>query len=122
MRDGIQVNQHRIIKKNVLPSELMMLKAGEGYINFSGFAPARFKFNTKPLPKLAEGYVENTELYELFKKECEGAEARRREIEQKLNTNLISDRSELQLDNDQKSKKVRKIYEAKEIEQQDGQW
>ena len=84
MRDGIQVNQHRIIKKNVLPSELMMLKAGEGYINFSGFAPARFKFNTKPLPKLAEGYVENTELYELFKKECEEAEARRKEIERKI--------------------------------------
>ena len=84
MRDGIQVNQHRIIKKNVLPSELMMLKAGEGYVNFSGFAPARFMFNTKPLPKLAEGYVENTELYELFKKECEEAEARRKEIERKI--------------------------------------
>lgn len=84
MRDGIQVNQHRIIKKNVLPSELTILKAGEGYISFSGFAPAKFSFKTKPIGKIAEGYVENIELYNLFKKECEEAESRRKEIERKI--------------------------------------
>lgn len=97
MRDGIQVNQHRIIKKNVLPSELMMLKAGEGYISFSGFAPAKFKFNTKPQSKLAENYVENTDLYQIFKKECEEAEVRRKEIEQKILSGDIKQKSEHQI-------------------------
>ena len=104
MRDGIQVNQHRILRKNVRPSELMMLKAGEGYISFSGFAPAKFSFKTKPIAKIAEGYVENTELYNLFKKECEEAENRRKEIETKINS-AIQEKGEIQISKNHKKQK-----------------
>ena len=62
MRDGIQVNQNRIIRKNVLPSELMMLKSGQGFINFAGFAPAKFNFSDFYFKKITDGYIENTEL------------------------------------------------------------
>lgn len=84
MRDGIQVNQQRVMRKNVLASELMMLKSGEGYVSLSGFAPARFKFPNCYFKKTSLGFEENTQLYQLFKEECEEAEQRRREIERKL--------------------------------------
>ena len=84
MRDGIQVNQNRIIRKNVLPSELMMLKSGQGFINFAGFAPAKFNFSDFYFKKITDGYIENTELYALFKKELEEGEKRRKEIEAQI--------------------------------------
>lgn len=84
MRDGIQVSRNKIIKRAVLASELMMLKAGNGYIKFAGFEPAKFKFDNCYFKKIAESYEENTELLNLFKKELEEGEIRRREIEMKL--------------------------------------
>jgi type IV conjugative transfer system coupling protein TraD len=90
MRDGIQVNRNKIIKKVVLPSELMMLKSGEGFVNFSGFEPARFRFGDSAFTSIAESYKENIELVELFKQELEEGEKRRREIELKLTNINIS--------------------------------
>ena len=71
MRDGIQVNRNKIIRPVVLPSELMTLKAGEGYISFAGFKPAKFKFADQSFPKISSPYDENLELLELFAKELE---------------------------------------------------
>ncbi len=81
MRDGIQVNRQKVIRRVVLPSELMMLKTGEGFISFAGFEPAKFKFADCSFKKIADGYLENTELLELLRKELEIGEQRRREIE-----------------------------------------
>ncbi len=87
MRDGIQVNQNKIIRPIVLSSELMMLKAGEGYINFAGFRPAKFKFSDSNFKKIAESYVENSSLLDLFKKELEIGEAHRKMVEKSLAKN-----------------------------------
>jgi len=84
MRDGIQVNRQRVMRKVVLPSEFMMLKTGEGYINFSGFKPAKFRFKDCSFKKIAPSYIENTHLLEMFRHELEIGEQRRREIEAKL--------------------------------------
>jgi hypothetical protein len=81
MRDGIQVNRNKIIRPVVLPSELMTLKAGEGYISFAGFKPAKFKFADQSFQKISSPYDENLELLELFAKELEIGEKRRKEIE-----------------------------------------
>lgn len=84
MRDGIQVNRNKVIRPVVLPSELMMLKAGEGFIQFAGFKPAKFKFNDQSFKRIAIGYLENDELLTLFINELEQAEKRRKLIEAKL--------------------------------------
>jgi hypothetical protein len=84
MRDGVQVNHNRLIKKNVLPSELMLLKSGEGFISFAGFAPAKFRFSDCYFRKIAKPYEENTDLFKLFQQEVEQGEKRRKEIEAKL--------------------------------------
>ncbi len=84
MRDGIQVNHNQKLKKIVLPSELLMLKSGEGYISFAGFAPARFKFEHQIYKKIAPSYIENLELYQKFQQESIEAENIRKEIERKL--------------------------------------
>lgn len=88
MRDGVQVNHNKIIRPIVLPSELMMLKTGEGYINFAGFKPAKFKFGSQSFKKIAESYIENTALLELFKKELELGETHRKTIEKDLAKNI----------------------------------
>ncbi len=67
MRDGIQVNRNKIIKPVVLPSELMMLKTGEGFINFAGFQPAKFKFDDCVFKKIQPGYIENAALLQIGK-------------------------------------------------------
>lgn len=84
MRDGINVNRNRTIKRLVLPSEFSMLKTGEGYIKFAGFESA--KFNTKDVyfKTIASSFEENPELYLLFRKDIEEAEKRRQEIEEEL--------------------------------------
>ena len=84
MRDGIQVNRNKVIRPVVLPSELMMLKTGEGFISFAGFKPAKFKFDDCSFKKTSPAYIENKELLELFTKELEIGEKRRKEIELKL--------------------------------------
>lgn len=84
MRDGIQVNRNKVIRPVVLPSELMMLKTGEGFINFAGFKPAKFKFDDCSFKRTSPAYVENKDLLELFTKELEIGEKRRKEIELKL--------------------------------------
>lgn len=84
MRDGIQVNRNKVIRPVVLPSELTMLKAGEGFIQFSGFKPAKFKFENQIFKRIATGYIENDELLVLFIKELEQAEKRRKLIEARL--------------------------------------
>ena len=84
MRDGIQVNHNKVIRRTVLPSELMLLNTGEGFINFAGFKPAKFKFEDCSFKKIAPSYLENTALLELFKQELEIGEQRRKEIEAKL--------------------------------------
>ena len=84
MRDGIQVNRNKVIRPVVLPSELTMLKAGEGFIQFAGFKPAKFKFENQSFKRIATGYIENDELLALFIKELEQAERRRKLIEAKL--------------------------------------
>ncbi len=87
MRDGITVNRNKLIKRVVLPSELMLLKTGEGFIQFAGFRPAKFKFSDCNFKKLNAGYVENTELLNVFKAELEEAENHRKTIEEKLGNN-----------------------------------
>lgn len=84
MRDGIQVNRNKVIRPVVLPSELMMLKTGEGFINFAGFKPAKFKFDDCSFKRTSPAYVENKDLLELFTKELKIGEKRRKEIELKL--------------------------------------
>jgi type IV conjugative transfer system coupling protein TraD len=81
MRDGISVSRNKVIRKLVLPSELTMLKSGEGYISFAGFEPAKFRFGDSYFKTIASGYEEHTELVALFKKELDEGEARRREID-----------------------------------------
>lgn len=93
MRDGIQVNRNKVIRPVVLPSELMMLKTGEGFINFAGFKPAKFKFDDCSFKKISSAYVENKELLELFTKELEIGEKRRKEIELKLLKNNDDDKT-----------------------------
>ncbi len=88
MRDGVQVNHNKIIRPIALPSELMMLKTSEGYINFAGFKPAKFKFGSQRFKKVAESYIENTALLELFKKELEFGETHRKTIEKDLAKNM----------------------------------
>ncbi len=97
MRDGIQVNRNKVIRPVVLPSELMMLKTGEGFINFAGFKPAKFKFDDCVFKKTSPAYIENKELLELFTKELEIGEKRRKEIELKL----------LKNNNDEKTIKIK---------------
>lgn len=84
MRDGINVNRSRTVKRLVLPSEFSMLKAGEGYIKFAGFEPARFIAEDVSFKTIASGFEENAELYLLFKQEIEKAEQRRKKIEEEL--------------------------------------
>jgi type IV conjugative transfer system coupling protein TraD len=84
MRDGIQVNRNKVIRPVVLPSELTMLKAGEGFIQFAGFKPAKFKFNDQSFKRISTGYLENDELLTLFISELEQAEKRRKLIEARL--------------------------------------
>lgn len=84
MRDGIQVNRNKMLRRVALPSEFMMLKSGEGIISFAGFLPSKFNFEDCYFTKIANGYEENTELYGLFSKELEEGEKRRKEIEAML--------------------------------------
>ena len=105
MRDGIQVNRNRTIKKAVLPSELMMLKSGEGFMSFSGFEPAKFRFGDSSFKAIAESYEENTELVELFRQELEEGEARRKDIELKLSSNICGfDERGLTMDSNNQTK------------------
>lgn len=133
MRDGIQVSHNRITKKIALPSELMMLKSGEGFISFSGFEPARFRFGDSAFKSIAKSYEENTELVELFKKELEEGEARRKEIELKLANNnhtsnsydggLTMDKTQMTQENGKeiKSKKGKIIKQANKSNNQESQ-
>ena len=84
MRDGISVNRNKIIRRSVLPSEFTLLKTGEGFISFAGFKPAKFKFSDCSFKKLNPGYIENTQLMEVFKQELEIAEEHLKTIEAKL--------------------------------------
>jgi len=84
MRDGMQVNKNSKLKRAVLSSEFALLKAGEGYIKFAGYSPARFKSKKLSFNKIAEAYVENTELYDLLKQEVAEGQEHRRQIEEKL--------------------------------------
>lgn len=107
MRDGIQVNRNKIIRSVVLPSELMMLKAGEGFIQFAGFKPAKFKFEDQNFKRIAEGYLENNDLLKLFATELEMGEKRRKEIEIKL----------LKTEGNESEKVIKmKSYKQKELE------
>lgn len=110
MRDGIQVNRNKVIRPVVLPSELTMLKAGEGYISFAGFKPAKFKFSDCNFKNIQPSYVENSELLELFKKELETGEKRRKEIEAKLAGNQTLDEvPEISLNKNKKRKIKKKV-------------
>ncbi len=92
MRDGVQVNHNKIIRPIVLPSELMMLKTGEGYINFAGFRPAKFKFDSQSFKKIAESYIENSVLLEIFKSKLELGETHRKAIEKDLAKNTTKNK------------------------------
>lgn len=102
MRDGVSVNRSRGLKRVVIPSELMMLKAGEGFIKFSGFAPAKFRFDDCYLKKIAASYQENTELFAQFKRELQEGEENRKKVEEELkqqfsnykNSTKVSDKGE----------------------------
>ena len=107
MRDGIQVNRNKVIRSVVLPSELMMLKAGEGFIQFAGFKPAKFKFDDFVFKKISSAYVENNDLLKLFATELEIGEKRRKEIEIKL----------LKTENNEIEKVIKmKSYKRKKLE------
>lgn len=97
MRDGIQVNRNKTTKILVLPSELMMLKAGEGFIKFAGFEPSKFKFVDCNFKKIAPGYEENETLLQIFEQEVQDIQAKRREIELNLNQTNQEDNSLLSL-------------------------
>jgi len=84
MRDGVQINKTKSIKKAVLSSELMMLKAGEGFIKFAGYEPAKFKFDNCYFKKISSPYEENLKLFEILKNELQDGEKRRKELEMKL--------------------------------------
>lgn len=84
MRDGISVNRNKIIRRSVLPSEFTLLKTGEGFISFSGFKPAKFKFSDCNFKKINPGYIENTQLMNVFKQELAAGEEHLRTIEAKL--------------------------------------
>lgn len=85
MRDGIQVNRNKITKALVLPSELMMLKAGEGFIKFAGFEPSKFKFSDCNFKKIAPSYEENESLLKTLEQELQAVQTKRKEIELNLN-------------------------------------
>lgn len=121
MRDGVQVNQNKVIRPIVLPSELMMLKAGEGYINFAGFRPAKFKFADCNFKKIAQSYIENSSLLELFKKELELGENHRKVVENDSDKNTKKDKknmkdkaSKIKNNNDPNSDTLPKLENAKE--------
>lgn len=95
MRDGIQVNHNQKLKKIVLPSELLMLKSGEGYISFAGFAPAKFKFENQIYKKIAPSYIENLDLYQKFQSDSIEAENIRKEIEKKLTSSSKQTQAQL---------------------------
>jgi type IV secretory pathway TraG/TraD family ATPase VirD4 len=119
MRDGIQVNQNRIIRPLVLASELMMLKAGEGFIKFSGFEPIQFRFADSYLKKIAAGFIENTGLLKVFNKELACAQKRRKEIEDQVDiieTNSISEKTK----NKNKSKTKAKINKNPQTSTEEG--
>ena len=119
MRDGIQVNQNRIIRPLVLASELMMLKAGEGFIKFSGFEPIQFRFADSYLKKIAAGFIENTGLLKVFNKELACAQKRRKEIEDQVDiieTNSISEKTK----NKNKSKTKTKINKNPQTSTEEG--
>ncbi|AIL66145.1 DNA transport protein TraD (plasmid) [Rickettsiales bacterium Ac37b] len=97
MRDGISVNKRQTVRKVVLPSELMSLKSGEGYISFSGFEPAKFKFRNAIFENIASSYNENSELMELFKQELIEAAQKRKEIEVELNAQEKKGNNEKQI-------------------------
>ena len=115
MRDGIQVNRSRIIRKTVLASEFMLLKAGEGFINFAGFEPAKFKFSDCSFKKVAPGYIENKDLLVLFKKELGEGEKWRKETEENIANKAFSkkhlSKKELQLEEYIEEEKIKLIME-----------
>lgn len=84
MRDGMQVSKSKKIQRVVLASEFSLLKAGEGYIQFAGYTPAHFKSKRLAFNKIAESYVENMELYSLFRKEILAGQEHRQRIEEQL--------------------------------------
>lgn len=109
MRDGVQVNRNRTTKALVLSSELMMLKAGEGFIKFAGFEPSKFKFTDCNFKKIASGYEENEALLKIFAQELQEIKTRRREIELNLvQANQDNNLNELNLSR-KKVKQLKKV-------------
>lgn len=81
MRDGISASKRRFVKNAVLEGEFALLKAGQGYIKFSGYKPARFGGRRAHIYPIAEQYIENVELNELLEQERREQVKRREELE-----------------------------------------
>lgn len=117
MRDGIQVNRNRILRPLTLASEMMMLKAGEGFIKFSGFEPSKFRFNDIYLKKIAPAFDENLELNEIFNNEWHEGQERRKKIENKNDeTYLQEDQDMLNQSENGIDKKIKIEQETQETE------
>lgn len=80
-RDGVSAHKHKIIKRAVLPAELSRLKTGQGYIKLPSFQPALISFKNCQLPKIVEGFVEDSEIKALFAAEVIRSREKRKELE-----------------------------------------
>lgn len=94
MRDGMQVNKSRSMRRVVIPTEFSLLKAGEGYIKFAGYVPAQFKSKKLQLARIADGYVENKQLHSLLQQEIAEGIKHRQQIEARLKAKAEEDNDE----------------------------
>jgi len=86
MRDGVNMQKSKKMKSAVLPSELTLMKTGEGILKFSGYKPARTKTRkrTQYIFPNNEPYIENTELRKRLEKEVDEQIRHTEIIEEKI--------------------------------------
>jgi len=86
MRDGVNMQKSKKMKSAVLPSELTLMKTGEGILKFSGYKPARTKVRkrTQYIFTNKEPYIENTELRKRLEKEVDEQIRHTEIIEEKI--------------------------------------
>ena len=86
MRDGVNMQKSKKMKSAVLPSELTLMKTGEGILKFSGYKPARTKVRkrTQYIFPDKEPYIENTELKKRLEKEVDEQIRHTEIIEEKI--------------------------------------
>ena len=81
MRDGVNTNKSKILRRVVLPSEFAQLKTGQGYIRLPGFNSALINFKDYYLEAKEKPYEEDEDLRASLQEALTTAQKKKEKLE-----------------------------------------